>query len=82
MKNITMLMTMLVFTIASYGQKKANYGETAEDSVNCVKNYSLYIEFYKQKNYKDAFEPWQNTMKYCPKLSKSLYINGSKIYKD
>ena len=55
------------------------YGASAEDSIECVKNYSLYTEFYKQKNFKDAFKYWNGVITYCPKLSKSLYQKGDKM---
>ena len=62
--------------------QSSNYGSTPEDSIQCVQNYSLYTEFFKQKNYADAIGPWRKVVfQYCPKLSKSLYQNGGKMYK-
>lgn len=60
----------------------SKYGATPEDSVQCVNNYSLYIEYYKQKAYNDAIKGWRKVCVYCPQLSKSTFINGSKMYKD
>ena len=41
------------------------------DSAQCVRNLSLYTEFYKQKNYKDAYEPWKKAYAICPKITKN-----------
>lgn len=49
------------------------------DSAECVKNFSLFREFYRQRNYKDSYEPWQKVMNDCPQSSKNIYINGTVI---
>ncbi|MFH1319878.1 MAG: hypothetical protein ABII90_04390 [Bacteroidota bacterium] len=56
--------------------QNGKYGATPEDSVKCVQNLSLYIEFYKQKNYQDAITPWNWLIANCPKSSKKMYANG------
>lgn len=66
------------FTYNSFAQK---YGNTPEDSVNCLINNSLYQEFYQQKNYKDAYSPWKSAIKECPQYHINLYIRGSVILK-
>ncbi|NQU54462.1 MAG: hypothetical protein HQ522_18210 [Bacteroidetes bacterium] len=42
--------------------------------------YSLYTEFYKQKNYKSAKPHWDNLFNKYPKSTPNLYIQGAKIY--
>jgi tetratricopeptide (TPR) repeat protein len=79
MKKQLLTITMMFFVVASFAQSK--YGETPEDSVTCVENTSLYVEFYKQKNYADAKGPWLKAVQHCPKSSKNLYIKGSAMYK-
>lgn len=49
------------------------------DSVTCVTNLSLYREFYKQKNYKDAYTPWRWIVENCPCAKLSPYVDGIKI---
>ncbi len=61
--------------------QSGKFGSNSADSVECVKNLSLYQEFFKQNNYNDAIESWRNAIKLCPKYSVSLYINGVKMYK-
>lgn len=76
----TFILLSLFFISASVISQVKKYGETPEDSVKCVTNYSLYNEYFKQNAFKEALEPWRQTIKYCPKLSKSLYLNGLKMY--
>jgi len=70
---------MILFTLATFGQSK--WGATPEDSLVCIESTSLYVEFYKQKNYKDAKGPWLQAVLHCPKSSKNLYIKGAGMYK-
>jgi len=52
-----------------------------EDSVRCVRNYSLYREYYKQKNYNEALPYWRIVFAECPRATKSIYLNGAAMYK-
>jgi len=52
------------------------YGANPE---NCKINLSLYIEFYKQKKFKEAYLPWSIVFRECPKSSKNIYIHGTEI---
>ncbi len=61
--------------------KDPKYGPDEQTRTECIKNLSLYSEFYKQKNYSDALIPWRITQKLCPQSSKNLYIHGITIYK-
>ncbi len=65
----------------------SKYGK---DSVTCVKNLSLYREFYKQwkaGKYKDAnlvsqaMISWRYCFFACPLVSKNMYIHGNKMLK-
>lgn len=60
-------------TTAAKGPK---YGA---DSASCVVHLSLYREFYKQKNFKDALPHWRWVFNNCPLASQNLYIDGAKI---
>jgi tetratricopeptide (TPR) repeat protein len=68
-------------------QQTSKFGETPEDSVNCIMNLSLYSEFYKQwKNsgYKntsinDAIGPWRKVYKICPAARLGTYVDGVKM---
>jgi len=56
--------------------KGPKYGS---DSATCVKHLSLYREFYKQKNYKDAYPHWKWVFINCPMASQNVYIDGQKM---
>lgn len=62
-------------------QQGSKYGVTPDDSVACVMNYSLYSEYFQQKEYNDAVKGWRKVIEHCPSLSKNSYINGVKMYK-
>ncbi len=70
---------ILILTL-SYGDSfsQSKYGV---DSVSCITNLSLFREYYKQKNYKEALGPWRWTFQNCPKASGNIYKNGPIIIK-
>jgi tetratricopeptide (TPR) repeat protein len=43
-------------------------------------NLSMYTEFYKQKDYKSAMEPWRVIYTKYPKSHLNLYIQGANMY--
>jgi tetratricopeptide (TPR) repeat protein len=76
MKKITLVLafcTSVFWFNGSYAQK---YGKTEQDSIECLTNNSLYQEFYKQKDYKDAYEPWKKVVEVCPQYHINTYIRG------
>lgn len=50
-----------------------------KDSANCVMHLSLYREFYKQNNIKDAYSHWKWVFANGPLASKNTYIDGAKM---
>ncbi|MFV0268603.1 MAG: hypothetical protein ACK5HT_15865 [Draconibacterium sp.] len=44
--------------------------------------YSLYLEFYKQKDYKSAKPHWQVLYNQYPKSTENIYIQGAKMWED
>lgn len=77
--SVLMFVALASIATAGYAQK---YGETPQDSIDCIMNNSLYQEFYSQKNYKDAYEPWKLALKACPQNHVNLYIRGAIIIKN
>jgi tetratricopeptide (TPR) repeat protein len=81
------LMTGLFFSSDTFAQTVSKYGETPEDSVECIMNLSLYTEFYKQwkaSGYKnssinDAFGPWRAVFLNCPAARQGTYVDGVKM---
>jgi len=68
------LLTSTVYSVAS------NY-ETKEDSVECLKQYSIYYLNLKKKMYDYALESWKFMFNNCPDVKSNMYADGIKIYK-
>ena len=58
----------------------SKYGK-GQDSINCIKNLSLYKEFFKHNNYKDAIGPWRKVFSECPASSERMYVEGITMYR-
>lgn len=72
-----------IFSIPSMGQKGVDDGSKyghGEDSIRCVRNFSLYNEYYKQKNYKDALPYWKIVFAECPNVSSNIYLHGVRMF--
>ncbi len=52
-----------------------------QNNETCLKNLSLYYEFYKHKNYDDAINPWRIVYNECPESRESLYAYGVNMYR-
>jgi tetratricopeptide (TPR) repeat protein len=50
-----------------------------KDSAECVKNLSLFNEYYKQGAYTDAYESWKWVFENCPASSKNVYVRGASM---
>jgi len=69
------------------GQK---YGETPEDSIKCVTQFSLYFEDYKlwkegtgnEETFKVMSNSWRYVFENCPEISENIYIHGVYIIRD
>jgi hypothetical protein len=77
--------TILLFVLPAMSQKGiedgSKYGK-GQDSINCIKNLSLYREFYKHNNYKDAIGPWRKVFSECPASSERMYVEGVTMYRN
>ena len=80
MKNAILLLISL-FSVTTFANPIFSEGKFGTDSIECVKNISVYREFVKQKNYADAVSPWRWAHLNCPKATKNLYVDGTKIFK-
>jgi tetratricopeptide (TPR) repeat protein len=73
-----------VFVLPAISQKGiedgSKYGK-GQDSLNCIKNLSLYREFFKHNNYKDAIGPWRKVFGECPASSERMYVEGITMYR-
>ncbi|TLX77436.1 tetratricopeptide repeat protein [Labilibacter sediminis] len=77
---ITGMITLLAAT--SFGQKGVEDGSKyghGEDSIRCLQNLSLFIEYVKQKSYADAIPSWEIAFNECPLANSKIYTDGIKI---
>jgi tetratricopeptide (TPR) repeat protein len=70
-------LAILTIGTNSFAQE-SKYGK---DSVNCVKNISLYRDFFKQRSYQDAIPYWREAMSLCPAASEYIYVDGITLVK-
>jgi tetratricopeptide (TPR) repeat protein len=71
-----------LFTVTLMAQKGVEDGSRyghGEDSIRCIKNLSLYREYVKHGNYDYAIGPWNIVFSECPKSTKNIYIDGTKM---
>ncbi len=84
LKTILLTALSLLFVLPAISQKGiedgSKYGK-GQDSINCIKNLSLYREFFKHNNYKDAITPWRQVFGQCPAASERMYVEGITMYR-
>ena len=76
MKNFLVLVVAILAVLSVSAQGK--YGA---DEQKCKENLSMFREYYKQKNYDDAYNPWRWAYVNCPKSSGNIFKNAPKILK-
>ncbi len=86
-KTLTTLFILLfsLYSLPSLGQKGVEDGSKfghGEDSIQCVRNFSLYSEYYKQDNFRDALPYWKIVFAECPLISSNIYLHGVRMYED
>lgn len=83
LKTILLTVMSLLFVLPVISQKGvedgSKYGK-GQDSINCIKNLSLYREFFKHSNYKDAIGPWRIVFNECPASSERMYVEGVTMF--
>jgi hypothetical protein len=84
LRTIFATITALLFVLPAISQKGiedgSKYGK-GQDSINCIKNLSLYKEFFKHNNYRDAIGPWRKVFGECPASSEKMYVEGVSMYR-
>ncbi len=56
-------------------------GKWGADSATAIQEYSLYLEYAKQKDYQNAYPHWQWLVTHAPQVNEGLYIRGARILK-
>jgi tetratricopeptide (TPR) repeat protein len=84
LKSVLVATLSLLFVLPVISQKGvedgSKYGK-GQDSINCIKNLSLYREFFKHNNYKDAINSWRLVFTECPASSERMYVEGITMYR-
>lgn len=83
MRRLGLLTLALVTAVSAFAQKGyedgSRYGH-GEDSINALRNISIYSEFVKTNNFKDAYEQgWKTVFHDAPLATLNLYTHGVKI---
>lgn len=79
MKGLVLLVSILLSVSLFASGSGSKYG-TGEDSVTCIKNLSLYKQYYDQKSYKDAIKFWRVVIDKCPAASKNSWQYGANMF--
>ncbi len=86
MMKIKVLFAAIAFSLTAsiaFAQTGAQSGTafgSGEDSIRCRQNISLFTQYAKTENYKDAYEFWKIVHDECPASTKNIYIYGNRIY--
>ena len=79
---VTALFALSLSATASFAQTGASDGSRyghGQDSINCLQNISIYSEYVKTNNFKDAYTPWKSVFNEAPIAQAGTYTNGAKI---
>lgn len=83
MKTLVIVFVGIMFALQAFPQNETESGNGDwKSNKTCLQNLSLYYEFYKHKNYKDAIKPWRIVFQECPESKESLYAYGVNMYKE
>ena len=77
-----MLFALSLSATAVFAQKGVEDGSRyghGQDSINCLQNISIYTEYVKTNNFKDAYPSWKAVFDEAPWAQIATYTNGAKI---
>jgi len=79
MRTVLSIILFVFLTMPLFVTAQPNSSSTEEEINTCKKHISLYREFLKMEDYKDALEHWEIADKHCPLAAKGHYPNGRLI---
>ena len=71
MKNIITCTLTFLFSITVLSQSNEE----------CFSNLSIFAEYAKVKNYKEAYQPWLDLKSECPDINSAVYVLGERMLK-
>ena len=84
-KGVIAFSLFLSVWMSGFGQRQiyenSKFGADSASRMECAKNISLYRQYFKQDNIKDAYPFWRRVVDICPKASLNTFIDGANIYK-
>ena len=80
MKRIIIIGFVLMGMIKGFNAN-AQESTSEQDSIECLKNFSLYSLSFKKKMYDYAMPAWRDMFKNCPDVTISIYSDGVSLYK-
>ena len=75
----TMLCALTLGSAATFAQKGVEDGSRfghGEDSIRCLQNISIYTEYVKTDNFKDAYKPWKAVFTEAPLAQVGTYTKN------
>lgn len=57
------------------------YGATDQDSLQCLRDLSLYTEFWNNRNFSLAYDYWREVFNNCPCAQQNTFIRGVQLVK-
>ena len=78
---VSLALFMAIPALSQTGMESGTKYGKGQDSINCIKNLSLYKEFFKHNNYGDAIGPWRHVFSQCPASSEKMYVEGVSMYR-
>ncbi len=77
---VTLAALMATGVYAQKGVEDGSRYGRGEDSIECLRNISIYTEYVKTENYKEAYENgWKAVFNDCPTAQNATYTNGVRI---
>ncbi len=82
MKKILIVFYAFLFSVGSYAKTNFNEitGQSENDSIECLKHYSIYVLNLKKKMYDYTVDSWRFMLDHCPDAGTRLYSDGVKLY--
>lgn len=78
---VTLLTALAALPAAAQSTKPTwKFGPTPADSMECLKNQSLYAGYYDQKNFEMAVTFWRENYNHCPASSPNIYLRGQNMF--
>lgn len=80
MKKLLFVIVLSIASTLAFGQCNFRYGANEEDSLKCLEDVNSFRVFYNNKQYADAYVPWQEVVKNCPCAWDGIYTYAQNMF--